>query len=333
MSTPSQAHILELVDIMVAKTVLKDWVPVQTVREQLQAAWPTFHDGQRLRLQVLWDVFAGHAAFDAKVAQCPMCWIKTLEPRLGVVVDMPAPLASLKTNEVATQAAKFFVKREDLDRVLGPDSSGRGRVPTPPGIALPRSPTPVPGRLTPVPGALAAVEPGAAASVGADAEPGALPLEPGAPPVDPGAPPLDPLAPEPPQARSSRFAPPKAQASLLDEHRTKILGLSGVVVVAALAMLAVQLRSGCSRPPVGIDAQVLAGLPVKKAVRRGNEAQATLIDPGWLALPVAEREAKLSQALDALRREGMDTLVLVDDKGAMKASVQTVGGKARIRFY
>jgi hypothetical protein len=311
MSLPTPPVLQDLLALAVSKTALKDLIPPDEFRAWFGENAASVTAGDRLRLQPVWDQFAGKPGFDAKVAACPMCWLKTLEPRLGASVELPTGLAGLKASEVATQAAKFFVKREDVDRLLG---EAPANLPT-------RSTTPLPGSVR----TAAAGEPGA---LPIDLEPGAAPidLEPGAPAVN-----LDPVyEPEPAPVRqpTGKFRP---KAGLSPERRRIVGMIAGAVSLGSLLFLAVTTRQSCAKSPTAISAP--AGLPVKPGGRLGRDARFVLEDPAWKQQPAETRTQQLRDALDSLRGSGIDNLVVVDANGKLIATAQWHELNTVVRFY
>jgi hypothetical protein len=335
MPAPARTDVLELIALAISKSSLKDMLSADELRTRLDAGYDALTADGRLKLQVLWDQYSGQNGFDPKTAQCPMCWLKTLEPRLGMSVDLPAPLAGLKTTDVATQSAKVFVRREDVDKLLGPDTGPKARLsqelatPGPAGqpvTPVPSRPsTPLPARTTTPP---AGIRSGAAAAI----EPGAPPVDPGAPP-EPGAPPIDPGAPARVARSTSGFKPPAERRALSPAHK-RILAIASVVVsLASVAFLGASLRSGCSKPAVALDVRAAGPIPIKQGVRRGSEARLTLADPAWLGLPEADKRTQLTNALAALKPSGVESMVIVDGTGKTRASAQWVSGAPRVRLY
>ncbi len=313
MPAPAQPIVVDLLVFAVAKTALREHLSAEEFRAQISDQYEALVSGDRLRLQVMWDLFAPRTGFDPKLAACPMCWLKTLENRLGVLVELPGPLAQLKSSEVATNAAKVFVRREDVDRLLGPDTGVRVRSTTPLLATMGRA-----AKGTPLP---ATLEPGAAPLL---SQPGAAPLsEPGAAPL------VTPLAGVRVTGPQSRPLPPPVGMSA--GQRTLITVLAGGLVIA-MAIAGVTLRGSCAKAPTAIELNT-THLPVRSGERFGRDASFVLTDPNWLKVPEADRTAQLRSALDALRPGGVDNLAIRDANGALRASAQWTGTEARVRFY
>jgi hypothetical protein len=313
-----QPLVLDLLSLAVGKTALKDQMPLEEFRSTIAGQFDELLSGDRLRLQVVWNLFSPKTGFDPKVAACPMCWLKTLENRLGVAVELPNDLAGLKSSDVATNAAKVFVRREDVDKLLGPDS-GAGRV---------RQTTPLPTSY--VRAAVAAPAPVAQFNA---VEPGALPIEPGAPPVEPGAPPA-------PSLTSQVVTVPAATSRPMGVHHVEVTArqktygmIAAGVFLVSVAVIGLTFRGTCAKPPTTIELRT-AVMPVKAGQQFGHDAQFVLADPAWLTTGTeAERATALRAALTDLHGRGVDNLSIVDANGKLRASAQWTGTDARVRFY
>lgn len=311
-----QPVLLDLLSLAVGKTALKEQMSPEEFRGQITGQYDELVDGERLKLQVIWNLFAPRSGFDPKVAACPMCWLKTLEPRLGVTVELPAEISFLKSSDVATNAAKVFVRKEDIDRLLGPDAGGRMRATTP----LPTSY---------VRAAVAEPPPSAVFDTVMEplVEPGAPPVEPGAPPaLEPGAPPLSMTS----QMNAVRVkaAPPMTISS---QQKAFAMVAAGALLVSA-AVIGITLKGSCGKAPTAITLRV-ANLPVKGGQQLGKDASFVITDNAWLNAPQADRETQLRAALDGLRGSGVENLALFDADGKLRASAQWTGSDARIKFY
>jgi len=307
-----QPVVLDLLALAVGKTALKEQMSPEEFRGQISGKYGDLVDGERLKLQVVWNLFAPRTGFDPKVAACPMCWLKTLEGRLGVPVDLPGELSTLKSSDVATNAAKVFVRKEDVDRLLGPDNGVRARATTP----LPASY---------VRAAVAAPPPSAVFdTVMEPVEPGAPPSEPGAPPAEPGAPPLSMTN----QMAAVRLPPP---APVSAHQKTFALIAAGALLVSA-AVIGITLKGSCAKAPTPVTLRV-ANLPVKVGEQLGKDANFVLTDPAWLSSPESDRTAQLRSALDGLRPSGVENLAVFDSEGKLRASAQWTGTEARVKFY
>jgi len=307
-----QPVVLDLLALAVGKTALKEQMSPEEFRGHISGKYDDLVDGERLKLQVVWNLFAPRTGFDPKVAACPMCWLKTLEGRLGVPVDLPGELSSLKSSDVATNAAKVFVRKEDVDRLLGPDSGGRARATTP----LPASY---------VRAAVAAPPPSAVFdTVMEPVEPGALPVEPGAPPVEPGASPPSMTN----QIATVRLPPAEAVSA---RQKTFALIAAGALLMSA-TVIGITLKGSCGKAPTPITLQV-ANLPVKAGEKLGKDANFVLTDPSWLSSPESDRKSQLRSALEGLRPSGVENLALFDSDGRLRASAQWTGTDAQIKFY
>ncbi len=307
-----QPVLIDLLSLAVGKTALKEQMSPEEFRSQISGQYDELINGERLRLQVVWNLFSPRTGFDAKVAACPMCWLKTLEGRLGVPVDLPGELGSLKSSDVATNAAKVFVKREDVDKLLGPDTGIRARATTPLPASYVRA---------------AVATPPPSATFDAVMEPGAAPLpEPGALPIEPGAPPLSMTRQVATVSRA--VAPPMTMSS----QQKAFAVIAAATLLASAAIIGITLKGSCAKAPTAIELRV-ANLPVKGGAQMGRDATFVLTDPTWLAAPEPDRKSQLRSALEGLRARGIENLAIIDGDGKLRASAQWTGTEARVKFY
>jgi hypothetical protein len=323
MPPPPKETVIDVLALAVGKSALREQVEVDELRTLLSAAYSGVADESRLRLQFIWDLCESRDGFDAKVAAAPMCWLKSLEPRLGMVVELPTSIAGLKTSDIATNAAKCFIKRDDVDRLLGPDAarqsgslgairlSGANPIQSPaPGASRPSADLPT-GLPTGLDDALA---------------------EPGAPPVDlalePGAPPVK-LSP-PPVTRSRGTA-------VIDhgltprQKKQAILSIAGLLI--SLVVLALVWRANSGVAPATVDGSAFAGIPVAKAERLGADVRLTLSDGVWLQGELSGRDKALRGALDDLHANGVNTVTVVDEHGRARGGVQWIDGRPKVVWF
>jgi hypothetical protein len=318
--------ITQLLVLAVDKSMLKDQLPGSELRPIVDAVYPSLTDGGRLRLQIIWDLYAAKEGFDAKVAAAPMCWIKSLEARLPLAVDLPDSLVNLRNSEIATNAAKCFIKPAEVDRVLGLDApratpgpqpgvrtSGQARVPSlnEPGLGRTGS------------GSVPALDvrlgdtPAAAAALDID--------DLGAPPVN-----LDTLGAQPAPSRTTLTQQPAVFQAGMSSKQKKLLVFSLVTLVAAGLVLYLTLRDEAIAPQKA-DVSVLEGVPVTEALRMGTTSR-YVIDPAWLEQPEATRTEVLRNAAARLQSQGIETVLLVDARGKPLGSAAWIGPDLRVRW-
>ncbi len=109
--------IVELIILGLAQTKLKD-LGLQAMRGVLQADHRLAVLDGAVELESVWELLEGQPDFDAGAAMAPFCWLKTLEPKLGVTIKLPAKLGPLTETEIIRNAGGCRPKREDVDKIL-----------------------------------------------------------------------------------------------------------------------------------------------------------------------------------------------------------------------
>ena len=127
--TISAASKNTLVDVIVAAlstTKLRD-VGLQALRGVL-ASDPRLSilDGS-VDLQAVWETLEGQPGFEASDAGPTLCYVKTLEDRLGVQIRLPRALGDLPIEEVRLRANRFNPPRAEIERILGGGSGERAK--------------------------------------------------------------------------------------------------------------------------------------------------------------------------------------------------------------
>jgi hypothetical protein len=92
-------------------------------------------------LDPVWEVISSQPGFDVELAGPPLCYVKTLEERLGVAVRLPRSLADLTDSEVRLRGSRCRPAREEIERILRPIELARSRE-VPPVTASRRGPVP-----------------------------------------------------------------------------------------------------------------------------------------------------------------------------------------------
>lgn len=249
---------------------------------------------QVVDLEPLWEVAAAHAHFEQRGALPPFCWLKNQERRLGWNVVLPAAARSLSRLERDTMAKVCPVKDAEVERIVNPEA---------PLLEPSRRMTAPPRAVTPVPGELGAGTSSAAASSSASA------------------------------ATSRRMAPPVEGAW----KRNRTVGVAaGVIGALALAYVGLTLVRDLTRRKdwETVSAAKVPGLPVASAKRHGRQLNVRLSDKGWFGQSEADRREQLTQALIALAKSDVEVVIVEDDAGKMRASVQWGSqGGVYVRFY
>jgi hypothetical protein len=79
-------------------------------------------------LQSVWELLEGQPGFEPQAALGPFCFLKTLEPRLQVTIQLPPPLRGLSDTEITRNAGTCRPDREEVERAIkGEIDSGRAR--------------------------------------------------------------------------------------------------------------------------------------------------------------------------------------------------------------
>jgi hypothetical protein len=118
--------IVELVLLGLARSRLKD-TGLDALRGVLLSdARLAVLDGE-VDLQPVWDVLEGQPGWDAAAARGPFCFVKSLEPRLQVTVNLPGAMATLTAAEIAGHAAGCRPKRDDIERAIADEPPRRRR--------------------------------------------------------------------------------------------------------------------------------------------------------------------------------------------------------------
>lgn len=109
--------IVELILLALAQSKLKD-LGLQAMRGVLQSDHRLAVLDGAVDLESVWELLEGQPDFELGAALAPFCWLKTLEPKLGVTIKLPAKLGPLSETEIIRNAGACRPKREDIDRIL-----------------------------------------------------------------------------------------------------------------------------------------------------------------------------------------------------------------------
>ncbi len=145
-AAPSKNTLVEVVVAALSTTRLRD-IGLGALKGVL-ASDPRLSilDGA-IDLQPVWDVLEAQPGFDAEIAGPPLCFVKTIEDKLGVEVRLPATLAALPAGEVRSVASRCRPPREEIERILGGGEPERRARTAPIAVEGPPAPPRPTGRL------------------------------------------------------------------------------------------------------------------------------------------------------------------------------------------
>lgn len=127
---------------------------------------------------------------------------------------------------------------------------------------------------------------------------------------------------------------PKSPAN--KQARPILLIAAAAVALASFAATGYFVyRAFTQAAPDAIAVTFAPDIPLSRAERAGLDVGATLKSDGWLELPSDTRRAHLQSAMTNLERDGVKTLFVRDQKGKVRALVQSYdkGTKVRIQFF
>jgi hypothetical protein len=111
--------VIDVLALAFSRSMVRDAVTRDALVACLEPWEQVFRNNRVLALDKVWELAKGSATFDEKSALAPLCFVKTQERRMGIVVELPRAL-NLSATDIQTHAALCPVKREDLDKILGP---------------------------------------------------------------------------------------------------------------------------------------------------------------------------------------------------------------------
>jgi hypothetical protein len=127
---------------------------------------------------------------------------------------------------------------------------------------------------------------------------------------------------------------PGPTATKLPSGLKKNLALGGAAVgVLGIIFAGWTLFSGLRGPvldDVAVDFSI--DIPLSKAQRNGAQVGGTLADPAWLALPAETQRKHLSEALDSLESQNVNTIFVRDERGNILASANRMGNRTNIEL-
>jgi hypothetical protein len=133
----------------------------------------------------------------------------------------------------------------------------------------------------------------------------------------------------PPSAQQTEFNAVTGSIKVIDAETKKKRTLQKKIALAAGALvisIACGLFTFVIGAPSSMEANFAAGIPIKDAVREGNQVKATLTDESWLEKPLEARKEAMRGALGNLQKEGIDTFILVDIKNSMRGVISKPEG-------
>jgi hypothetical protein len=242
--------------------------------------------GNVLSLEAVWRLAKSHPSFDQKSAAIPFCFFKQYDRRLGVIVELPADLKALSATEQTTNASLLPAKKEDVEQILAPLTAT--------------------GRSTPLPGTMRAVSSSSPVSSSSSSSSSST-------------------------SSSSFSSSPVAKPSDADDapkRRTGMAILGAVLLAGAAAFLGTTIMTNCRTAPKwqSLSADAFQGIPVSQVRMLGNQVEAVLTDPGWLAQPEDARRTELAATLSALKDRKIAVIAVKDSSKTVRASVQWSSG-------
>jgi hypothetical protein len=116
-SLATKNTIVELILLGLAQSPLKD-LGLDAMRGVLSSDPRLAVLDGSVDLETIWELLEGQPDFNAGAAVAPFCFVKSLEPRLQIVVRLPKKLADLTENDIIKIAGQCRVKREHIDRAI-----------------------------------------------------------------------------------------------------------------------------------------------------------------------------------------------------------------------
>jgi hypothetical protein len=109
--------IVELLLLALADSKLKD-VGLPALRGVLQSdARLAVLDGA-VELEAVWELLEAQPGWEPQAAYPPLCFVKALEPKLQIKVNLPKAMNGLDEAAVMKHAVECKPKRDDVDRII-----------------------------------------------------------------------------------------------------------------------------------------------------------------------------------------------------------------------
>lgn len=118
--TPTST-LIDAIVLVFSRSKLRDLVGTDALKTVLEgSARDLFPQPGMMSLQPVWDLLETQEGFQPDLAIPPLCRLKTWQPRLGVVVELPAQAQHLEGPEIETQAMYCAANEDDLEKLLKP---------------------------------------------------------------------------------------------------------------------------------------------------------------------------------------------------------------------
>lgn len=114
----SKEILIELLVHTLAKSTLREVVAPEALRTVLASEYHEMVRGDVCDLQPLWDLLAAQPGFEPKAAYPPLLYVKSLEPRLGLRIELPREVGPIGATERETFVALLPVKRDEIEKIL-----------------------------------------------------------------------------------------------------------------------------------------------------------------------------------------------------------------------
>jgi len=117
MFVASKQTVIELLVLAFGATELKE-MGLDALRAVLRSDPRLAVLDGALELEPVWEILSSQEDFRRAPATDAICYVKALEPRLGIRLGLPAALAELSEIDVAHHAERCKPKREDVDKII-----------------------------------------------------------------------------------------------------------------------------------------------------------------------------------------------------------------------
>jgi hypothetical protein len=294
---PNRRVVVNALVLAFSHSKLNKVVGTDAFRSVLDAEYRTLTADGVFNLGPVWELIESQPGFDPEQAGPPLCRFKSWEGLIGIPVALPPQLASLSAAEQSRLADSCTIPSRDLQRLLREERAGKEDEAAV-GTSTSRERT-------------AAADPrrGATTERSRVAASG------------------DRAAPDGARAPDRARTPPP---HIADTGRRRKIWLGGAILIAMLGfgIGGVALTRACGGPRlVDFSARDInaAGVPVSDGARIGQQVVATLSDEAWLRIGDDVRRSQMTEALRALDRQGIRSLVVRQRGGEVRAAAQYLG--------
>jgi hypothetical protein len=117
MIVASKQTVIELLVVALGATELKE-MGLDALRAVLRSDPRLAVLDGALDLEPVWEILSAQDDFHPAPATEAICYVKALEPRLGIRLGLPATLADLADVDIMHQAERCKPKREEVDKII-----------------------------------------------------------------------------------------------------------------------------------------------------------------------------------------------------------------------